>query len=190
GFQQEVELFHDLEPLEVFGAEAEEYKCEHSDKVDAWETAPSSDSWLVVLKKGARIFVPKAVAFNRLVAAQIPTGWSGRRYGVPEVIVSQVDRVSLWVLVCVAEALVMSCISDPHELYEHVHISDVDVSIGSGMGGMQSLSAMFRDRGKDMDVQKDILQETFINVAHAWVLDELVVDVVSLLRRSTARAES
>ncbi|KAK0541971.1 fatty acid synthase alpha subunit Lsd1 [Tilletia horrida] len=141
GFQQEIELSHDLERLEVCGAEAEKHKCEHGDKVDASGTAPGSDSWLVVLKKVARIFVPKAVSFNRLVAGQIPTGWSGRRYGIPEDIVSQVDRTSLWVLVCVAEALVMSGISDPYELYEHVHISDVLISIGSGMGGMQSLSA-------------------------------------------------
>ncbi|KAL9936912.1 hypothetical protein V8E36_004147 [Tilletia maclaganii] len=169
GFQQEIELAHDLEPLEVSSAEAEKYKREHGDKVDAWETAPGSDSWLVVLKKGARIFVPKAVSFNRLVAGQVPTGWSGQRYGIPDEIVSQVDRTTLWVLVCVAEALVMSGISDPYELYEHVHISEVGISIGSGMGGMQSLSSMFRDRRNDMDVQKDILQETFINVASGWV---------------------
>ncbi|KAK0531483.1 fatty acid synthase alpha subunit Lsd1 [Tilletia horrida] len=169
GFQQEIELAHDLEPLEVSGAEAEKYKREHGDKVDMWETAPGSDTWLVVLKKGARVFVPKAVHFDRLVAGQVPTGWSGKRYGIPEEIVSQVDRTTLWVLVCVAEALVMSGISDPYELYEHVHISEVGISIGSGMGGMQSLSAMFRDRRNDMDIQKDILQETFINVASGWV---------------------
>ncbi|KAK0555294.1 fatty acid synthase alpha subunit Lsd1, partial [Tilletia horrida] len=165
GFQQEIELSHDLERLEVCGAEAEKHKREHGDKVDASGLAPGNDSWLVVLKKVARIFVPKAVSFNRLVAGQIPTGWSGRPYGIPEDIVSQVDRTSLWVLVCVAEALVMSGISDPYELYEHVHISDVLISIGSGMESL----GLFRDRRNDMDVQKDILQETFINVASGWV---------------------
>ncbi|KAE8217656.1 hypothetical protein CF319_g8305 [Tilletia indica] len=169
GFTQEIELSHDLGPLEVSGAGADKYKREHGDKVDVWETAPGSDSWLVMLKKGAQAFVPKAVSFERLVAGQIPTGWSGARYGIPEEIVSQVDHTTLWVLVCVAEALAMSGISDPCELYEHDYISEVGISIGSGMGGMQSLSAMLHDRRNDIVVQKDILQETFINVASGWV---------------------
>ena len=76
----------------------------------------------------------------------------------------------------------MAGITDPYELYQHVHPSEVGTSIGSGMGGMESLSAMFRDRYatidpqngekeltsgmprftavRKKDVQKDILQET------------------------------
>ncbi|KAK0541831.1 fatty acid synthase alpha subunit Lsd1 [Tilletia horrida] len=81
----------------------------------------------------------------------------------------QVSRTTLWALVSMAEALVMSATSDPYELYEHVHISDLGISIGSGMGVMKSPSAMFRDCRSDLDVQKDILPETFINVASGWV---------------------
>jgi 3-oxoacyl-ACP reductase-like protein len=33
-FNQEVELIHDLEPIEVAGAEAEKFKYEHGDKCD------------------------------------------------------------------------------------------------------------------------------------------------------------
>ncbi len=168
GFQQEIELNHDLEPLEVSAEEAAKYKLEHGDKVDAWQDA-STGGWFVVLKKGARIFVPKAVAFDRLVAGQIPTGWTGQRYGIPDDIVAQVDRTTLWALVCASEALVNSGISDPYELYKHIHPSKVGSCIGSGMGGMTSLSKMFRDRRNDNDVQKDILQETFINSVAGWV---------------------
>ncbi|SPO24499.1 related to fatty acid synthase, beta and alpha chains [Ustilago trichophora] len=168
GFQQEIELNHDLEPLEVSAEEASKYKLEHGDKVDAWQDA-ATGGWFVVLKKGARIFVPKAVAFDRLVAGQIPTGWTGQRYGIPDDIVAQVDRTTLWALVCASEALVNSGISDPYELYKHIHPSKVGSCIGSGMGGMTSLSKMFRDRRNDNDVQKDILQETFINSVAGWV---------------------
>ena len=168
GFQQEIELNHDLEPIEVSAEEAAKYKLEHADKVDTWEDA-ASGNWFVTLKKGARIFVPKAVAFDRLVAGQLPTGWSGQRYGIPDDIVAQVDRTTLWALVCASEALVNSGISDPYELYKHIHPSKVGSCIGSGMGGMTSLSKMFRDRRNDIDTQKDILQETFINSVAGWV---------------------
>jgi fatty acid synthase subunit alpha len=54
----------------------------------------------------------------------------------------------------------MSGVSDPYELFKHVHPSEVGTSLGSGMGGMHSLSAMFKERREEKDVQKDILQET------------------------------
>ena len=53
---------------------------------------------------------------------------------------------ALWALACTAEALTLSGITDPYELYSYVHPSEVGSCIGSGMGGMQSLSAMFKDR--------------------------------------------
>ncbi|KEP51168.1 fatty acid synthase alpha subunit [Rhizoctonia solani 123E] len=63
----------------------------------------------------------------------------------------------------------MSGITDPYELYKHVHPAEVGSSLGSGMGGTQSLAAMFKDRREEKDVQKDILQETFINTVAGWV---------------------
>ncbi len=151
-------MTHDLEPLEVSEEEAEKFKRQHGVKCDAW--AQSTGGWLVRFKKGARILVPKAVAFSRLVAGQIPTGWDAGRYGIPADIIAQTDRTALWALVCTAEALIMSGVTDPYELYKYVHPSEVGTSLGSGMGGMESLSAMFRDRREEKDVQKDILQET------------------------------
>lgn len=157
-FHQEIELNHDLEPLEVSAAEAAKFKHLHGDKCDVWEL--ESSEWKVKFKKGANILVPKAVSFSTLVAGQIPTGWDAGRYGIPDDIVAQTDRTALWALVCTMEALIMSGISDPYELYKYVHPSEVGSSLGSGMGGMQSLSAMFIDRREEKDVQKDILQET------------------------------
>ena len=54
----------------------------------------------------------------------------------------------------------MAGVTDPYELYKYVHPSEVGSSLGSGMGGIVSISKMFRDRREEKDVQKDILQET------------------------------
>ncbi|KAF8525925.1 hypothetical protein BU17DRAFT_74311 [Hysterangium stoloniferum] len=164
---QEIELIHDLEPIEVSQNEATNFKHQHGDKCDIW--AKDEEQYFVKLKKGALIKVPKAYNFSTLVAGQIPTGWSAGRYGIPEDIIAQTDRTSLWALVCAAEALVMSGITDPYELYKYVHPSEVGSCIGSGMGGTTSTAAMFKDRREEMDVQKDILQETFINTVAGWV---------------------
>lgn len=66
----------------------------------------------------------------------------------------------LWALVCTAEALKQSGITDPYELYKHMHPSDIGTSLGSGMGGTESLAKMFKDRREEKEVQNDILQET------------------------------
>ncbi|KZW02887.1 fatty acid synthase [Exidia glandulosa HHB12029] len=166
-FHQEIQLNHDLEPIEVDEAEAFKFRHEHGDKVDIWRV--ESGAWFAKLKKGARVYVPKAFKFDRLVAGQLPTGWSAGRYGIPDDIVAQTDRTALWALASTAEALTLSGITDPYELYKYVHPSEVGSSLGSGMGGMQSLSAMFKDRREEKDVQKDILQETFINTVAGWV---------------------
>ena len=166
GFTQEVEIQHDLEPIETNPADADKFRLEHGNKVDIWT---DGDRCFIKFKKGAKLLVPKAIRFDRLVAGQIPTGWDARVFGIPDDIVSQVDRTALWALVCVAEALMASGITDPYELYKYVHPSEVGTAIGSGMGGMESLSKMFRDRREEKDIQNDILQETFINTVAGWV---------------------
>lgn len=164
-FTQEIEIQHDLEPLDVSIEEGTKYKLEHGDKVDVWQS-PSGGSY-VQFKKGAKIHVPMAIKFSRAVAGQIPTGWHAGRFGIPEDL-QGIDRTSLWALVCVTEALAMSGITDPYELYKYAHVSQVGVSIGSGMGGQSALSQMFKDRRQNLDVQMDILQETFINTVAGW----------------------
>ncbi|KAG0147001.1 hypothetical protein CROQUDRAFT_91978 [Cronartium quercuum f. sp. fusiforme G11] len=166
GYTQEVELNHDLEAIETSPADAEKFRHQHAEKVDVWN---DGDKCFIRFKKGTKIMIPKAVRFDRLVAGQIPTGWDARVFGIPDDIIAQVDRTCLWALVCTAEALMMAGITDPYEMYKHIHPSEVGSSLGSGMGGMSSLSKMFRDRREEKDVQKDILQETFINTVAGWV---------------------
>ncbi|CAK7199721.1 beta subunit of fatty acid synthetase [Sporothrix eucalyptigena] len=164
----EVVIEEDLEPFEASKETAEEFKREHGEKVEIFEI-PDSDQYTVRLKKGAGLWIPKALRFDRLVAGQIPTGWDAKRYGVPEDIISQVDPVALFVLVSVAEALLSSGITDPYEFYKYVHVSEVGNCVGSGMGGAGALRGMHRDRYLDKPLQNDILQESFINTMSAWV---------------------
>ena len=159
-FNSEVELIHDLEPLEVTDSDAERFKKEHGDNCDIW--AGEGGQWFVKLKKGARIYIPKAISYNRLVAGQIPAGWNATRYGIPEDIIARTDRVSLWSLVATAEALNHAGITDPYELYQHIHPSEVGTCLGSGMGGMHSLAQMFKERRDEKEVQSDIMQETWV----------------------------
>ncbi|WPH02875.1 Hypothetical protein R9X50_00574300 [Acrodontium crateriforme] len=164
---QEIQIEEDLDPFESSKETAEEFKREHGDKVETFEL--ESGEFQVRLKKGATLLIPKALRFDRLVAGQIPTGWNAKRYGIPDDIISQVDPVTLYVLVSTAEALLSSGITDPYEFYKYVHISEVGNCIGSGIGGTTALRGMYKDRFLDKPLQKDILQESFINTMSAWV---------------------
>jgi len=164
----EVVIEEDLEPFEASKETAEEFKREHGDKVEIFEI-PETGEYTVRMKKGAGLWIPKALRFDRLVAGQIPTGWDAKRYGVPDDIISQVDPVALFVLVSTVEALLSAGITDPYEFYKYVHVSEVGNCIGSGMGGAAALRGMHRDRFLDQPLQNDILQESFINTMSAWV---------------------
>ena len=165
---QEVVIEEDLEPFETSKENANEFKLKHEDKVEIFEIKESGE-YTVRLKKGASLLVPKALKFDRLVAGQIPLGWDATKYGIPDDIVAQVNPVTLWVLVCTVESLLASGITDPYEFYKYVHISEVGNCIGSGIGGATALRGMYKDRYLDLPIQKDILQESFINTMSAWV---------------------
>ena len=164
----EVVIEEDLEPFEASKETAEEFRREHGDKVEIFEI-PDSGEYIVRMKKGASLWIPKALRFDRLVAGQIPTGWDPKRYGVPDDIISQVDPVTLFLLVSTVEALLSSGITDPYEFYKYVHVSEVGNCVGSGMGGAAALRGMHKDRFLDQPLQNDILQESFINTMAAWV---------------------
>lgn len=164
---QEVQIEEDLDPFEASPETAGEFRRQHGEKVDIFEL--ESGEFTVRLKKGATLLIPKALRFDRLVAGQIPTGWNAKTYGVPDDIIEQVDQVTLFVLVCTVEALLASGITDPYEFYKYVHLTEVGNCVGSGIGGTTALRGMYKDRFMDKPVQKDILQESFINTMAAWV---------------------
>jgi fatty acid synthase subunit alpha len=167
-FLQEIAIQADLEPFEATRETALDFKREHGDKVVIIKDS-ESDTYSVQLKKGACLFVPKSSSSGRTIGGQVPTGWDPKTYGISEDLINQVDHVTLYTLVCTVEALLSAGITDPYELYKFIHVSEVGNMIGAGMGGLTSMDKMFRQRVLEKPVQKDILQETFINSTAAWV---------------------
>ncbi|KAI8628147.1 thiolase-like protein [Xylariaceae sp. FL1651] len=164
---QELLLQRDLPPFEASVEMASDLQRQHGNK--AVVTTEPSGTCHIQLKAGATIMIPRASHFDRTVAGQIPTGWSPKRYGISDDIIEQVDPVTLFSLVCTVEALLCSGITDPYELYKHIHVSEVGNCMGSSMGGLSSLRKMHRERFIDKSVKGDILQETFINTTGAWI---------------------
>ena len=113
--------------------------------------------------------IPKALDFGNDVTGQIPSGWDPRRYGITDDIIASVDRITLYVLICTIEGLLSAGISDPYEIYQYVHTSQVGNCIGSGAGGIISLEKIHRARSMEKPAPQDVLQETFNNTIAAWV---------------------
>ncbi|KAJ2409034.1 fatty acid synthase alpha subunit Lsd1, partial [Coemansia sp. RSA 2530] len=165
---REIQIEHDMEPFEATADEAATFKAQNASSVDIWENA-SSGSWSVKFLKDALIRVPMALQANRLVAALVPTGWDPRRYGIPDDVAKQVDKVTCFTLVATVEALIRSGVTDPYELYQYFHISEVGNTTGSGIGGSRSLRDVFKNRFLDKELKNDTLQETFISTVQAWI---------------------
>jgi len=169
-FYREVVLTSDMPAFEVASREdAESFVRAHG--VERTHIFERSGTWYVQLRSGAVLRVPRAFRMDRFVAGQIPTGWDPRRYGIPQDIVNQVDPTTLYALVSTAEALVASGITDPYELYQYVHVSEVANTLGGGMGGMTAIRGGFFNRSMELPVQggSSNLQEQLINVVPAWV---------------------
>ncbi|CAO3632523.1 unnamed protein product [Mucor hiemalis] len=164
---QEIVVDHDLEPFECSKEEADHFKLQHGEKVDIHESV--NGDWFVIIRKGAALYVPKALRFDRLVAGQIPTGWDASRYGVPKDIIDQVDPVTLYNIVSTVEAFISAGITDPYEFYKYIHVSEIGNTTGSGVGGQTATRGFYRGRFLDEPVQKDVLQESQINTMPAWI---------------------
>ena len=164
----EVFVAEDLDPFEVSLDIAEDFRREHGDRVTVVPT-PDGDNATVTIRKGVILLIPKAMPFHTTIGAQMPTGWDASRYGIPDDIIAQVDPVTLYALVATVEAFLSAGITDPYELYGHVHVSDVGNAVGASLGGLKSLHEMFKQRFLDRQVQKDILAETFVNTTAAWI---------------------
>ncbi|KAJ1999552.1 fatty acid synthase alpha subunit Lsd1, partial [Coemansia thaxteri] len=164
---REIQIERDMEPFEASAEDAQAFKKNNDENVDIWEC--DSGSWSVRFRKGALIRVPMALRGDRLVAGLLPTGWSPTRYGIPGDIAKQVDPINCYVLVATVEALLRSGITDPYELYQYFHVSEVGNTTGSGIGGGRSIQDVFKQRSLDYEIKSDALQETFISTVQAWV---------------------
>ncbi|KAJ1996947.1 fatty acid synthase alpha subunit Lsd1, partial [Coemansia thaxteri] len=164
---REIQIEHDMEPFEASAEDALAFKSTNGENVDIWEG--DSGSWSVRFHKGALIRVPMALRGDRLVAGLLPTGWDPTRYGIPDSVVKQVDMVVCYALVVTIEALVRSGITDPYELYQYFHVSEVGSTLGSGIGGTRAIQDVFKKRHLDAEVKGDAIQETFISTVQAWV---------------------
>lgn len=161
-FFQEVVVQVDLEPFETSKDTAQAFKRRHGDHADVLDGK-------VYIKKGATLLIPKAAKFSHNVAGQIPTGFNPRTYGISEDIISQVDPITLYSLVCTVEALFSAGITDPYEIYQYIHASELGNCVGTGVGGVASAARMYKGRSMEKDVPKDVLQETFLNTVGAWI---------------------
>ncbi|KAJ2827740.1 beta subunit of fatty acid synthetase, partial [Coemansia erecta] len=164
----EVLIEHGMAPFEASANEAAAFKQSNGDKVDIWKNADEA-TWSVRFLAGAAIRVPMAVSADRLVAAMLPKGWDAARFGIPDDIIRQVDPVTLYTLVATVEALVRSGITDPYELYEKFHVSEVGSTMGSGIGCSRAISDVYHNRFLNGEIRSDALQETFISTIQAWV---------------------
>ncbi|KAB8228834.1 uncharacterized protein BDW43DRAFT_322806 [Aspergillus alliaceus] len=163
----EVVVEGDLPPFECSKAAAESFKRRHGDNVSIYPL--SEEEYRVIVKSGTTFLIPKATAFDTVVAGQVPKGWDPLRYGIPEDIAQQVDRLTLYMLCCMSEALLSAGITDPYELYKYIHVSELISCLGSGGGPLISTQRMFRDRYIEKPVQNDVLAETFYNTIGAWI---------------------
>jgi fatty acid synthase subunit alpha len=167
---QEVVIEESMKPFEASKETAEAFKREHGDKADIMEVPGSSGtSFTVTIKNGATLLIPKALNFGNDVTGQIPSGWDPRTYGITDDIIASVDRITLYVLICTVEALLSAGISDPYEIYQYIHTSQVGNCIGTGAGGIISLEKIHKARAMEKPASQDILQETFSNTIAAWV---------------------
>ncbi|KAL2867500.1 uncharacterized protein BJX67DRAFT_380851 [Aspergillus lucknowensis] len=171
---QEIVLEEDLPPFETTRANAEALHHRHGTNLRIISNGGTdgdgpSSTCQVQLQHGATIRVPKSGKAVQRVAGQLPTGWSPEKYGIPAEIVQQVDPVAHVLLCCVAEAFYSAGISDPMEVFEHIHLSELGNFVGSSMGGVVNTRGLYHDVCLDQDVPSDALQETYLNTAPAWV---------------------
>ncbi|KAL4137325.1 hypothetical protein PRIC2_000847 [Phytophthora ramorum] len=158
-----------MSPIEVADREeALQFRKElGKENVDVFQNA--SGAWMIRLRKGSVLNIPRALNFDRFVAGQIPTGWSAERLGLSKDLADAVDPITLYVLASTMDAFVAAGVTDPYEFYQYVHVSEVGNTSGGGMGGMRAFTQIYKDRLLGKPAPSDALQECFINTPPAWV---------------------
>ncbi|ETO78797.1 holo-[acyl-carrier-protein] synthase [Phytophthora nicotianae P1976] len=158
-----------MSPIEVADREeALQFRKElGKENVDIFQNA--SGAWMIRLRKGSVLNIPRALNFDRFVAGQIPTGWSAERLGLSKDLAESVDPTALYALAATMDTFVAVGVTDPYEFYQYVHVSEVGNTSGGGMGGMRALSHIYKNRLLGKPAPSDALQEVFINTPPAWV---------------------
>lgn len=129
--------------------------------------------WRITRLAGTEVKVPRQVRLQRQVMGQIPKGFDFARFGLSNDMIERIDRVALFNLIATVDAFLSAGI-EPEELLRWLHPARVANTQGSGIGGMRSLARLYRDHVLDIERQPDILQETLINVAAAYVVQSYV----------------
>lgn len=136
---------------------------------------PDGDSgeWIVTRLAGTAVQVPRRMAMSRYVGGQIPEGFDPAVYGIPAEMCENLDRVSLWNLVCTVDAFLSSGFT-PAELLGAVHPGLVSSTQGTGIGAMESLRSLYIDGILGLPRASDVLQEALPNVIAAHVMQSYV----------------
>lgn len=127
----------------------------------------------VTLPAGSSLFVEHDEPLPRRVGAPIPDGMAPSSFGVPEELVAQVDPAAAWLMATTAEAFRDSG-TDPGELTGLVGTSRVACTIGTGMGGMDSIRTLHMAPRHGLPHANDVLQEALGNVPAAHVVQSYV----------------
>ncbi|GIZ46259.1 hypothetical protein CKM354_000939100 [Cercospora kikuchii] len=166
---EELAIEEDMPAFEVSNDIADAFRLRHGENVSV-HRLQGSDSSRVQVKKGATIFVPKTTPFSwGAVAGQLPTGWSPKRYGIPDDLAHQLDPATLVTLCGVMEAFYSAGIPEPFEIFKHMHLSELGNFIGSSMGGALKTKNLYKDAFLERPMDSDVLQDTYLNTTAAWV---------------------
>ncbi|WP_295629661.1 type I polyketide synthase, partial [uncultured Corynebacterium sp.] len=129
--------------------------------------------WIVTRLAGTAVQVPRRMAMSRYVGGQIPAGFDPAVYGIPAEMCENLDRVSLWNIVCTVDAFLSSGFT-PAELLGAVHPGLVSSTQGTGIGAMESLRSLYIDGILGLPRASDVLQEALPNVIAAHVMQSYV----------------
>jgi len=168
-----VEVFLDSDVVVSAADEADARAFAAADPDNSTARVGPDGDWQVVRAAGSSIRVPRRARLSRRVGAQIPSGFDPTRWGIPAEMAASVDRLSLWNLVATVEAFLDAGI-EPEQLMARVHPARVGNTQGSGMGGMASVQALYRDTILGGDHANDLLQEGLGNVVAAYVMQSYV----------------
>lgn len=115
---------------------------------------------------GTAVRVPTTRPLQRQVGGQFPRGIDPTRHGLTQGLAQSMDPLAAWNLVVSAEALT-GCGVSAEELADAVHPSLIGNVQGTGMGGMNSLHALYVDPLLGTSHANDLLQEALGNVVSA-----------------------